>query len=322
LKNNIPFASFIPSTLSSALVSVALFASSFSMKEALLHGLWSFWSHGAFGVTWAGKAYFTVSVSLSLWLKWYYSLFEEESKSHSVLRMIMKFTALRVLVAHASPSTELACLFALVALSKDSLVGWEQVVRTEIVGNLMQTPTVNYSGQAPLSEEEYQRQARETTQQALHDLQKHLQNNVNLYYDLTDKHRERGNDTQARLFERFVTGSYSGKPSEYDRERILRGENPDDYSDDVSDDYSSDDEEVRQMKKARRRAKRKASRGRSVMWTVLLVLLVSVLVAFVYKPVAIGGGDGAEWQDALAELSASALNTVQRLRQEFSAGDL
>jgi cytoskeletal protein RodZ len=90
----------------------------------------------------------------------------------------------------------------------------------------------------------------------------------------------------------------------------------------VSDDYSSDDEEVRQMKKARRRAKRKASRGRSVMWTVLLVLLVSVLVAFVYKPVAIGGGDGAEWQDALAELSASALNTVQRLRQEFSAGDL
>jgi hypothetical protein len=92
----------------------------------------------------------------------------------------------------------------------------------------------------------------------------------------------------------------------------------------VSDDYSSDDEEVRQMKKARRRAKRKASRVRSgsVMWTVLLVLLVSVLVAFVYKPVAIGGGDGAEWQDALAELSASALNTVQRLRQEFSAGDL
>eukprot|EP00603_Paraphysomonas_imperforata_P012594 CAMPEP_0114451938 /NCGR_PEP_ID=MMETSP0104-20121206/1248_1 /TAXON_ID=37642 ORGANISM="Paraphysomonas imperforata, Strain PA2" /NCGR_SAMPLE_ID=MMETSP0104 /ASSEMBLY_ACC=CAM_ASM_000202 /LENGTH=693 /DNA_ID=CAMNT_0001624155 /DNA_START=60 /DNA_END=2143 /DNA_ORIENTATION=- len=322
LKNNLPLGSYVPSSISSAFVSFALFATSFSMKNALITGLWSFWQHGAFGYPWVGKVYFGVSVTLSLFLKWYYSLFEDDSKSHSALRMVLQGTALFMLIGHSSPSLELGCLFAVITLAKDVLVGWEQGVRTEVVG-YMNTNTVNYSGQTPLTEEEYRQQTQEHTQKALADLQEHLKKNVSLVYDFTDRYRDDAQEGRARLLERFVTDKFSGNPSERDRERILRHERGGDSDSDISEDHSSDDDEYRERKRVRRARKKRAARSRStfssVAWTLLLVLLVSLLlVAFVYQPVAMSGS--AEWQRSLLDLGEGAASSVRTLLQQLQEG--
>lgn len=321
LKDNLPLGSYVPSSISSAFVSFALFATSFSLKNALLSGLWAFWQYGAFGIPWVGKAYFAVSVTLSLLLKWYYSLFEDDSKSHSALRMVLQGLALFMIIAHSSPSLELGCLFVIISLAKDVIVGWEEGVRTELVG-YMNTNTINYSGQAPLSEEEYQQQTREHTQKALADLQQHLKKNVSLVYDFTDRYRDDNEEGRARLLERFVTNNFNGNPSERDRQRVLRHERGEDADSDISEDHSSDDEEYRERKKFRRARKKRAARGRStassLAWTLLLVVLVSFLVAFVYQPVAMSGS--ADWQRSLVDLGEGAASSVRSILQQLQEG--
>ena len=280
LHNHLPFASFIPTSITTAMLSFALFATSFSVFDVMSVQLWNFWCYGAFGFPWMGKIYFISSIFIALFLKWYYQVFKEGSNSYRVLRHIVRGISMWIMVNHSSPSIELGCLFAILVLWWDSL-GY--VAQVEFVGRVLQTPSINYSGRVPLSQAEYERQGQLHTVKALAQLREHLQDNPSLQYDFTDKYGLEGNGERAQLFQRFIRNMYPGKPSESDRERLERDE-------------ESDDEE-----------------GGNRVWKLLTVLLVCMMAAVTYHPVARYSGFSGDWHSAFSELSNSAASSLQKV---------
>jgi hypothetical protein len=286
MKNSLPLASFLPAGLTSALLSLSLLATSYSLKTLVLSLLWSFWRDGAFGYTWVGKVYFLLSVSLSLLLKRRYAWFQEDSSSHTALRWLLRGAGAWLLAASAS-SCDLSFVFALTALWREPLtaaVDWALLAEGEESAHVLPSdpPSTRYSGQTALSEEEYRQQGSEHTAKALAALQQHLENNVSQRYDLTDRYRLEADEGQARLLERFAMGEYVGRPGERDRARLLRGE-----------EEGSSEEEEDEDEGERKRAKRRGDKGGGGGRTALLVVLLCLLAAAVYRPVALGG---AAWE--------------------------
>lgn len=221
IKNS--FFSFLPASLSTGFLSFLLFATSYTFKDVVLLQLWNFWLYGAFGVQWAGKAYFLSSIALSLLIKWWFGLFSEGSRSHSVLRYVIKGTCAMLLATQSSPSIELGFIFVAISFCQESLASWSESLWVYMSG-MMQTPSHKYSGVQLMTEEQYKEHSNYHTAKALAELQQHLRENTSKVYDLTDRYQLQGDMSRIRLLERFAQGSYSGRPSEHDRELLEEAE--------------------------------------------------------------------------------------------------
>lgn len=187
LQRSLPFSSLLPPVVS-PLLSLLLITTSITLKQTIFKYLVSFWQQGALGYIWVGKVYFGVSVSASLFLKWYYSWFSPGSKTHAMLKWAIRAVAVIVMVFYASPSIELGCLFALLAVYKEPIVKYsERALSEDVTGHLLVPPTFQVSGTKMLSQVEYIKQGEDYTAKALAELQSHLQNNDSDVYDFTDR---------------------------------------------------------------------------------------------------------------------------------------
>ena len=114
-------------------------------SESLSLGVCCCRTHGAFGVSWLGKAYFICSVVISLLVAWWWDLFCEKSTSRYLLALFFRWVPMAILW-HSTSCKDLATVMVLVALNSDALSQWLLTVWITAEAS-RQTPSYEHSGQ-------------------------------------------------------------------------------------------------------------------------------------------------------------------------------
>ena len=114
-------------------------------NESLKLGVCCCRAHGAFGVSWLGKAYFICSVVISLLVAWWWDLFCEKSTSRYLLALFFRWVPMAILW-HSTSCKDLAAVMVLVALNSDALSQWLLTVWITAEAS-RQTPSYEHSGQ-------------------------------------------------------------------------------------------------------------------------------------------------------------------------------
>lgn len=164
-----------------------------------------FWRSGAFDVPWLGKAYFLISIVVSLVLTHWLGLFAPKSSTFLALRMAISLTGVMFLLA-STPSIEICMVFLLMCLKSDEInhVIWQGYMQVAA-----SPPTEYYTGKR-LTKQEFEIEGRLETERALQKLKEFLTKNPD-QMDVVCNHPvnlEKGTST---LMDRFVKGHYSGR---------------------------------------------------------------------------------------------------------------
>lgn len=128
---------------------------------------------GLFGIPWFGKAYFFVSIALSLFITYRFKVFEEGTFSHTLLRLLLRSFGSVMLFLQCSPNTDVCIAFGIAAFLRDYILDIAHELSITIEGS-RQIPTINYSGQLPLTDDQYTLQGKIHTAAHLEKLREHL----------------------------------------------------------------------------------------------------------------------------------------------------
>ena len=131
-------------------------------------------NEGIFGISWFGKAYFLLSIALSLFATYHWKFFEEGTFSHTLLRLLLRSLGSVMLLLQCSPNSDVCASLGIAALLRDPILQFSHYVWFTIESST-HTPTIKYSGQEPLSMDEYDHQGDTYTTAELEKLRAYLQ---------------------------------------------------------------------------------------------------------------------------------------------------
>eukprot|EP01038_Epipyxis_sp_PR26KG_P005094 gene5094-7102_t len=176
-----------------------------SITAFIMDGLVKFWHNGIHGMSWFGKVYFGLAVACVFILKWFFTLFERESRSWHVMHWSLKIIGL-LFLSNGTSSKDLSILLVTFGIFPDYILHMIRLFYMIMISYLKK-PTYKYIGKK-MTISEVEELSKKTTERELMKLKLYLKSKPSVLHKYSDKFNENDKPIQMKLLNRFVDGTY------------------------------------------------------------------------------------------------------------------